>query len=301
MEYKDFLKNIRFEVENRVEPGTKVYIRRVTKNNRRMMDGMTILREGDNVSPSICLNSFYEKYENGVPLELIAEQILSAYHTNRRAGKIDMSFYLDFEQVREHLVCRIVHYEKNRSFLENVPHVRFLDLAVLYYCEIDHPVLGAASILVQKSHLKLWGADQRTIHSIAVSNTMRLSPHELVGIAELVGDMTGINLDETAIREIPMYVLTNKKKCFGAVNLYFGNVLDKVGKELRTDFYLLPSSIHECMVVPIVENTTISAHELQSMVREINDEFVAEEEILGYSVYRYYRSSRTLIIAAAGE
>jgi len=54
---------------------------------------------------------------------------------------------------------------------------------------------------------------------------------------------------------------------------------------LGSDFYLLPSSIHELILVPVGEDR--DREHLEEMVKEINQTQVAMEEILSDTVYNY--------------
>lgn len=302
MEYKDFLEMIQQEVVKRAGAGAAVHINHVVKNNSTLQESMTILQKGENVSPAIYLPCYYERWKAGTSIGILAEEILEFYYKNKVAGKFDIRFYLDFEKVKGKITCKLIHYERNLPVLERIPHEKFLDLALVYYYELENEIFGSASILIQNSHLSIWKIDQKTLHCTAVSNTLQLSEYEFVEVSELVEQMTGIVLDERIVREMPMYVLTNKKKNFGAVTLYFREVLEAIGERLQTDFYVLPSSVHECMVVPAQEENEQrrrkKIQEYQNMVQEINQEFVEHEEILSDAVYYYFRDRKELAVVS---
>ena len=93
---------------------------------------------------------------------------------------------------------------------------------------------------------------------------------------------------------IPMYVLSNKEKTMGAACILYDSILTLIGERLQDDFYILPSSIHECIVVPM--NITTTKKELQEMVREINATQVIPEEVLSDEVYTYTREIHRLAL-----
>ncbi len=95
---------------------------------------------------------------------------------------------------------------------------------------------------------------------------------------------------------LQMYVLTNTERRYGAVNLLYPEILKAAAGRLNGDFYVLPSSVHECMLVPV--STGAVATDLQQMVREINQACVAPEEVLGDSIYCYERETGKLYLAA---
>ena len=293
MEYQEFVEQVKQKVAEQVEAGSKVNVSRILKNNLEPVDGLTILHQGENVARAIWLNPLYQKYEYGVPVERIAEEILEYHKKERQEGTCDLSFYTDFAKVQDHIACKLVHYGMNRALLEEVPHRAFLDLAVVYYYRVEDSRFGNASILVKNDHMRLWHTDPETLHALAMRNTPRLLPYEFTDILELICQIS--EADPGMLRqELPMYVLTNTEKSFGASAVLFPAVLKAVREHLQSDYYVLPSSIHECIIIPADENLNPAA--LHEMVKEINEEHVAPEELLGDSVYFYSQKKQRLEI-----
>ena len=82
-----------------------------------------------------------------------------------------------------------------------------------------------------------------------------------------------------------MFILTSKMKINGATVIFSEEVRQKVGKQLGGDYYLLPSSIHEWVVIP--KRCARSTQEMEDMVQEVNEDAVEEEEFLSDHVYEY--------------
>ena len=320
MEYQEFVEQIKQKVTEQAEEGSKVSVSRILKNNLEPVDGLTILHQGENVARAIWLNPLYQKYEYGIPVERIAEEILEYHKKERQEGVCDLSFYTDFSKVQNHIACKLVHYGMNRTLLEEVPHRAFLDLAVVYYYRVEDERFGNASILVKNDHMRIWHTDPETLHALAMRNTPRLLPYELTDILELIRQIS--NVDPGMIRQIsdadpgmlrqisnadpgmlrqdpPMYVLTNTEKSFGASAILFPAILQAVRARLQSDYYVLPSSIHECIIIP--SDKQLDPEALHEMVKEINEEHVAPEELLGDSVYRYSQKSQRLEIVFSAE
>ena len=91
---------------------------------------------------------------------------------------------------------------------------------------------------------------------------------------------------------IPMYVLTNACKLHGSACILYEDLLVLISQKINNDFYIIPSSIHEVLLIP-AENAT-SYDELSSMVREINSTQVSREEILSDHVYFYSRHTHKI-------
>ena len=91
------------------------------------------------------------------------------------------------------------------------------------------------------------------------------------------------------------YVMTNKRRKYGASILLFEDELASVAEKMHGDFYILPSSVHEVLAVP---EDLMKDQELKEMVKNINDSEVAEEEILSYTIYKYNCRTGEVEVAA---
>lgn len=295
MEYRRFMEQVTQRVKARAGENARVDVNTIYKNNIRPMDGLTILRLDENVSPAIYLWDYYERYEQGVSMDQIAEEILEYHDKNQRGGRFDVSFYTDFEKVRGRIVFRLIHYGKNQELLREIPHRRFLDLAVIYYYKMESSFFGSASILVKNSHMGMWRTEEETLYRLARENTLRLLPWEFMDIVDLIGELAGTDRELGLYQEIPLFVLSNSEKNYGAALILYPHVLKAVGDQLGTDYFVLPSSIHECIIIPAVYG--LEAKLLHEMVEEMNEEHVEPEEVLGASVYRYCRMTKELSMA----
>ena len=92
-----------------------------------------------------------------------------------------------------------------------------------------------------------------------------------------------------------IYMLTNEKKAMGASVILYPGVLESMAEGFQSDIYVLPSSIHEVMIVADIGQ---SASELKKTVLRVNGSFVDRDEYLSESVYLYQRGAGKLVIAA---
>ena len=301
MEYTQFIEEIRQCVEIKVKNRAQVRVDRVFKNNREPVDTLCILNAGENISPAIYLDPYYSRYKNGDTLEEIADSILNFNRIHKVCGNMDMDFYSDYSKVRDRILSKLINFEKNRETLARIPYHRFWDLAVVYYYKMDNTILGPGTILVQNKHLELWGVTEEQLRKEVFENTVRILPFQLISVEDMIRDTLGLREDVFPEKEkvMPMYVLTNNEQNLGAVTIIFKQILRAVGEIIRSDYYILPSSIHECMIIPDFD--WIDKEVLQNMVREINEEHVAEEEILGESVYHYSLRDNQMTLACSGD
>ena len=264
------------------------------------LDGLTIMEGGTNLSPTIYLNYFYETYQNGVEFSSILDTILHTYQSNKPRGKIDTSFFTDYANVRPHIAYKLIHYERNRHLLADLPHFRYLDLAIVFYCLVSSSPSGSATILIRKDHLRFWNISPTQLFDAAKENTPRLLSYDLRNMNDLMEELLApahstlsdpdIKKEDAAI--CPMYVLTNQNKLNGASCILYEHLLEHFADRLCCDLYILPSSIHEVILIPATSDT--SYQELSQMVQEVNDTQVSPEEILSDHVYYFSRSSGSI-------
>ena len=93
-----------------------------------------------------------------------------------------------------------------------------------------------------------------------------------------------------------MFVLTNESNLFGAACIIYPNLLQHYAAEAQTDFYILPSSIHEVILL-LDDEYVQSSEELREMVRETNRMVVDQEEVLSDHIYHYDREKDEIRIA----
>ena len=92
---------------------------------------------------------------------------------------------------------------------------------------------------------------------------------------------------------IPLYVLSNKNGIEGSACMLYPNLIRDFSDKMESSLYIIPSSIHECLLLPTEQDD--QSEELRSMIKEINNTQVQQEEILSYSLYYYDRKDGKII------
>lgn len=294
MEYTEFIEKVKLGLEEKGGDTLQVTMTNLIKTNRNKEPSLALSKAGETVVPVFYLRPHYEEYKKGKTLEHIVDEIYYIYCTQNRKKQIDMSFFKDYEKVKDHIAFKLVNREKNSEMLQKVPHRQYLDLEIVYYYRMEHESIGKGSILVQNTHLSYWNVGEEELFRNSMKNTAKLFPYEFLSLQEIIGE-SFCSASEIEEHRIPMYVLTDSERYFGASVIVYNKVLEEVAERIGSDFYILPSSIHECMIVPAL--LYVDCRELHEMVHEINGACVAEEEILGESVYLYRRELKTIEIA----
>ncbi len=320
MDYNDFLDQIKKEVQDFMGKDYKVTATHVKKNNGVRLDGITIAGKGQSVFPAFYLNSYYLDHQKGKSTTAIAEDIIAAYRAGGPQPELDLDFFRSYQQMKDRVLFKLVHYYKNHELLKEIPHIRFLDLAIIFYCRITHPLLENGTILITNSHLNIWQTTPETLYQDALRNTPAANPAVIQTMEDVLkglyaqelaekwgaegevsqvidhvfdehqGDVAKTGQEKTVHR---MYVLSNPEKLFGATAMLYPQVLDRFANQAGGGLYLLPSSVHEVIMIP--DDGLQDKDELLKMVTEINDTQVDPEEVLAYSVYYFDRKNSDII------
>lgn len=292
MNYQQFVIAIKERVELSLGNGMSIQIHTTLKNNGNERTGLTISDKQINLSPTIYLEEYYKHFENGDSLDDITESILDVYHEVKFEHSWQIHTIMNFDVMKEKIVFKLINASKNETLLQTLPYVPYLDFAIVFYILFDVDEAGTATIPITSELLKLWDTNLDEIHRIAKENTPRILPSNFkpmrVVIEELLGNICEIEVQDDDI----MFVLTNSLRSFGAACILYDGVLEQIGKDLEESYYILPSSIHEMIIVP--ESRSPEKDILNEMVKEINETQVDVEEVLSDHVYYYDCVTRQL-------
>lgn len=267
-------------------------IRPVQKNNQVILDGLMIQKNDCNISPTIYLNSYYTRYLNGAPLFEILEDIKNLYAANHPMDNMDLEFFTDFEQAKDHICMKLIHRGKNEEMLKETPYVAFLDLAIVFYYLFPLYPGENATILINQSYLAQWQVSVEELFHLALENTPKLLPYYLDDIFSILQDFNDL-LSYSTDHAIPLYVLTNSEKLFGAAAILYPDLMDTLCQRMDCDFLLFPSSIHEMLLLPVQEGE--DHDDYHSMIEEINQTQLLPEEILSDHAYYYSRKAQSFL------
>lgn len=300
MTINEFAGKVCGAVERELGGNCKVEVREVRKNNGVLLHGLVILGQNRNVAPTIYLESFLESYEEGMAFAEVVRGLLGVYRKEAPKASIDMEFFRSYDKVKDRICYRLINRQGNQELLEEVPHIEFLDLAICFYYAYRGEQLGEGSILVYNSHMEMWKVSTADLLAVAKANTPRLFPWVCSSMDEILAEATGGMVDvlpgEDVFRNFPMRVLSNYKRTQGAVCMIYPNLLEKLTAQGRRSVYILPSSVHE--VILLQDTGAGCPRELKKMIMEVNRTQVAPEEVLSDSLYFYdYSEKRVKIIS----
>ena len=288
-EFRDKLLN---ELEKRIKMPLDCKRHDISKVNEKY-ESLSIGPEGSNVSVNARLDKAFESYRNGNTMDAVVQRVADAVERalynipDVKKGLPDLEKY---EDVKSRLVMEIISIEENKPMLENIPHKDLEDMAIIYRIDAKEIAGDGASIVVNNSLMEKYGLTLEQLHEDAMQSAPVVRPMVIEGMATVLAKSLGaedigmLGLDIPPEQE-QMFVATVKGNTHGASVLAYEDFMDKAAEKLGGDFFILPSSLHEVILIP--DNGQFEVDTLKAMVKDINESQVAPEDRLTNSVYHY--------------
>lgn len=299
-----FYEKMREDVERELAGANcqcEVILKTMTKRNDINMTGLMIVTEGDPVSPMLYLEEFYDQYRDGRNYADILNQVVGIIR-EAEPPKLVPELLLDFEQIKDNVFIRVADRKQNQHWLEDKVYHVVDDLACTYHFWIEVSGYGA-SIPIRQEHLIDWGVTVDEVRAVAESNLLR----ENVQFRNM-NDVIKTFLEETddeTLRSYAedfsvsepggLYVLKTDRDCYGANVILRKDVMKGISERFNDDFYVLPSSQHEVIVISVKVSPPFEA--LQRMVKEINETEVEPQDRLSDDLF-YYDRERGCVMKA---
>ena len=189
MNLLDFCEKVRKNLAEYIGEEAGVSIKKVMKNNGILLHSVIVSHKGQNLSPNIYLDELYRDYEAGEPFACIMDRVYKVYEENGHRENLDISFFLEYEKLRDQVVYKVINREKNEELLEAVPWEPFLDMAIVFYCHVPGNSLGNATIMIYNNHLDMWGITKEQLHEDAFRNTSRIMPARILSIEKMMASL----------------------------------------------------------------------------------------------------------------
>ena len=283
----------------------QVRIEEIKKLNENYL-GITVLKENQVIAPTFNLNQLYEMFQSDPQNSLenilrnITEVVLDA------PEQFDLNSITEYENVKDKLFIRVSSAERNEEILQKIPHQRKEDLAITYHLAINVNDVGRGSTTITNDILKHYGISEEQLHADAMKNSPKIMPLHVDAmknvIKQIIGGDNKLLMQDKGFKDMeeviseglkegePMFVITNQQTMDGASAIFYPGVMKQLGECFQGDFFILPSSIHETIVLP--DKGDFDYLSLKSIVQEINSNQVLKEEQLTSDVYHYDAKQR---------
>lgn len=277
------MKALEEQVKLRLSEGEQVERIKWLKNNGLELDGFSFKAEGQKLQPTVYANEFFYGVISPEEIERIAEKLVSLRRECRLIRNESVEEILNYQKAKDNVHYRLVSSEQNQELLRRAPWLPWLDLAIMFHIRIPDSVVPNATALIHTGLMEHWGISIRELFMDAERN-MGAEYVIFKPIEELEADLE--------VRS-GMWVLSYRQLMYGAAAIVDLGVLKWCRQQLGEDFWVIPSSVHETIVVP--QNCGATRNQLDQMLQEINAAKVRPEERLGEHVYFFNSEQGKLV------
>lgn len=229
------------------------------------------------------LDQLYAYYNTGVTMEEMADQVDTlAKYSFKNTGKLK-----NYEDIRKDITIAVVNAEKHKQKVERGPHRNVEDLALIYMIKF-HPMNGkTARAHITYEMLKEYSISEEQLHEQAIENSVSLIPF---------GDVIETEISEDSLMYGSM-VLTNEERCYGAAALWYKEAQQKLAEKMQGNFYVIPSSVHELILLKDSENMR-DITRVENTIHNANKDVVEERDFLSDHLYYYDVHTQSLRFAS---
>jgi len=292
--YKEFLEEMKKAMES-----TDIRVSGDDLNSGTEIPGINFHLNDNVIIPSIYPEVLFIEYKHGIPVE----DIVKAEKSMILEKVAEVSSFdihnADPEEVAGKIRAAVVNYDSGKDWLKNMPHEKLLDVAV--YAKID---FGAGhGLKVDNRMLADLHLTKEELFKIAKENVLR--DRELIEVEEIAleyicehGIGEGEIQDMVALVKMPSYVFDyrNRVEPDGAAIISSPGTLKQIHEQLGGDFYILPCSAEQVLIVPESECKT-ELHDLEKFIEEMSRREIPLQDQLSNRVYEFDGSA----LKMAGE
>ncbi|MBD5503558.1 MAG: hypothetical protein HDR09_07395 [Lachnospiraceae bacterium] len=290
VEYEVFKKEVLDGLMKICGNNARIRIERILKNNGKHYDGVQIRVDGisGRVCPVVPLEWFYEVYcDGGMNIAGCVRTIHKISETGREekevlelAGRV-----MDWEHVKRNIYPILLSTKENQEMLREIVSNSMLDLSVGYIirAEMDS---RCVSIKINYRMLESYGVSVGQLHRQALEN-LASDGYRFHNMRSFIIDLGCDVSDEPELEKIEpseeLYILTNDVKFYGAAGILDRKLIREFAD--GRNFYILPSSIHETILVPADDRVDVESYNY--IVKIVNKKFLDIEERLADHAYFY--------------
>ncbi len=298
--YDEVIAEIKDQIPEPFKEHVLIDVREINKTNDEKKMAVSIRLSPTGVAPMLYLDEFYEEYQDGETVEDIASHILCmAAEAGVNAPDFE-TISMDYDDIADKLTMQMVEGERNKERLQHLVYRPIEQGMVLIpYIELGRDDGGAYRAPVTKEMAHDLGYDVDKLLDKAFDNLVENNVPAFfemgLGPLGLAGGIEDANLMREGFEiegNSHMYILTNHRRDDGSSVLFYPGVQERIGELLGQNYYVLPSSVHEMIIVP--EHTGVPLEHLQQCVKDANRTIIQPQEILSDRVFFFDREKHKL-------
>ena len=256
------------------------------------------------MSPAVGIKYYYEKYREKENIQSILRELAGSI-VELHDIKKEVEDIVDLDNVQHNILYAVVNTEANREFLENAPHRQLQDLSVVYRIRLGNDEYGKEiSMKINNDIMNQMELTEQNLFDLASENTNRIYPAKAVSMEEQIREILqrqgmdnetiDVLVDARMLRESPLWVVKNDAPVGGAAIIANTDVFDELSRKIGDDLYIIPSSVHEVLVMPAGQNDALK---LADMVLDINRTETLLADRLSNQIYKYDKENKEITMA----
>lgn len=277
-----------YEILRQQEPNIQLKSRFVEKLNSQSYRGLIISNGRSNQSPVLNMDHYFCQLKQGESYENILSDMTMTYRAAiGREQRQTVPELRDYFSVKDRLFIELVGSYTSKENLQSIPHQEIEDLSMICRLVLSNDDRGLSSMIVDQNMLNMFGVSKEQLFRDALEASERHFPSRLQTMGNALSAI--MPLEEPALEfdsEFPMYIASNDHSLFGAGVVMYPGFLEQAREKIGVDLFLLPSSLHEMIIVP--DNGIVNLSDLEQMVHDVNrSDALTPEDLLSDHVYHY--------------
>ncbi|MGN0514377.1 MAG: DUF5688 family protein [Lachnospiraceae bacterium] len=230
---------------------------------------------------AVYLDDMYYYYQNKASLEETYIKFAEIVQSKLAFKPEDFNVFESKEYILDHLFAQVINQKMNQEFLENVPHICILDLAVIFNVYISIPDSEQhTSYHLTYAMMEEHDIDMNIVCSKAFANDKRLfGNHFSANIHKVLPE----------IPDVGMHIITNVNDTYGANAIYlYPWLFEELSKELNSDLLILPYSTNELLVLgkngPMAIEYLLQCEQIANSIKPITVDTYLTNSLYLYSI-----------------
>ena len=278
----------------------------------KCLDGFTFCQQNDSkkvsVMPSYYFDDIYRSYCRDEDLSRSLYEICASMKNCLQNGPL-VPEDVNLTNIKKNVIAELMSRYTASECMDTVPHRMYEDMYIVYRWVVKLDDNGVFSTLIDNNLMDAINITEDELYKCAMVNTKRLIVPQIKTLDSVIRQMmrkegkTDREIRKSlgkADKDTRIYILTNKQNFRASTAIMFDSVRRKIADKLESDFYVVPTSVNESLIVPAT--CDIDPSRLWQMLAESNAYYLGDEDqILSDSIYYYSAESGELQGMRFGE
>ena len=252
--------------------------------------GITLRKKGD----ALCVMLYDDNFENEKEVPDIIHAAIN--EQKRRSASVMATIERSSADFLKSLFIEVYNYEHVKEKLNDLVYYQVQDVVVVLYSLIEKTGDGILSMPVNRNYLYLLFKSEvpkdSDLFMIAKGNTVELLGLKHVTMDKLLEKLAFQVAEDAEFLSgfeplgTELLVITNDGQTHGAALIFIEEV-QKFLFGLYGPFYVIPSSVHETLLITGESYRNFSVDEFTGYIAEVNNEVLVPADILSYHVFHY--------------